>query len=164
MMRPRSATAGGGAPGEWRPQCVVLSTRLLDGQAVLRPAVHATFQVFDLESVALEGAGGDVTAVTAGADGDDRLVPRKRCEAALEVHERDVLGAADVAVAPFGGLAHVEHMNAALCELLGESGRIDAGGSAEEAHDSGLGRVLDHCAELLAHLLGDGCESVVLDD
>ena len=80
------------------------------------------------------------------------------------MHERDVVGAADVAMTPFGGLAHVEHVHGALCELFGKPGRIDAGGTAEEAHGSGRDGALEHRAELLAHLLGDGYEVFVFDD
>lgn len=69
-----------------------------------------------------------------------------------------------MAVAPFGGLAYVEHVDGASCELFGEPGWFGAGCAAEEAHGSGCGRAFDDRAELLAHLLGDRSEFVVFDD
>jgi hypothetical protein len=73
-------------------------------------------------------------------------------------------GAADLAVAPFAWLAHVEHIDAARCELFCEIGGVGAGGSCEEAHGSGRGGVVEDAGELVAHLRCDRSELVVADD
>ena len=66
-------------------------------EAGSRPGVHAAFEVLDGIAGALEGAGGGGASVAARADGDDRLAVRELVHSALELRERDVDRALDVA-------------------------------------------------------------------
>lgn len=125
--------------------------------------MHTAFQVLGLISRAVQRAYGNGAAVAARADGDEGFVVRDPVEAACELGEGQVEGAADMASAPFGGLAHVDHEHAAVSEPLGHRGRVDVRGSREETHRSDPGGALDHTGELAAHVGGD-CRKLVVAD